>query len=456
MKRFLIVTLMAVLAVACKPVKDFKMQAGDRLPLRGTYSDFMLTGEALVDNGADASVWFHTDGESNNGYQVLFHNGPIDGTRKTGSLASVRNLYRSLAEDGKWFPFEIAVRGKNISVKINGTDVVCYTEPDKPYRNKLHKDMLLGSGKVVFAGGNGDVSFRNVAIEKLPAGQHNPADSLPPVDEQIDDIIRLQQEDFPVIDYHVHLKGDLTEDMAHAMSMNYGINYGIGPNAYGPKKEGEGGSGLVLTNDKEMEAYWKSVKDWPFMRSIQGDGRKWSRSFSPELLDKFDYIFTDGMYVYDHGRLVRLWYPDEVRLEMPVQAYMDLIVDETVKIFENDPADFSANAFYLPDILAGDFERLWTDERVDRVLKVLKENNVALEISARYLIPSKRIIQKAKAMGLKFTFGTNNKDSDFGRLEYCTEMVRECGITADDMWFPSMSTRSERMKARDAAEKQQE
>jgi len=78
---------------------------------------------------------------------------------------------------------------------------------------------------------------------------------------------------------------------------------------------------------------------------------------------------------------------------------------------------------------------------------------VALEISASYKIPSKRIILKAKDMGLKFTFGSNNKSSDFGRLEYCTQMVRECGITADDMWFPSMSTRSQRMKARDAAGK---
>lgn len=454
MKRFLVAAIMMVAVVACTSKKEFELQQGQSVPMRGSYTDFMLTGQALLDDGADASVWFHTDGDCGKGYQVLFHNGPIDGTRKSGSLASVRNLYRSLGEDGEWFPFEIAVRGKNISVTVNGTEVVCYTEPDEPYRSEAHKDMLLGRGKVVFAGGNGKAAFRNVAVKSLPEGLHNPSDSLPPVDETIDDIIRLQQIDFPVIDYHVHLKGDLTAEMALAKSKNYGINYGIGPNAYGPKKEGEGGSGLVLTSDEEMEAYWQSVKDWPFMRPLQGDGRKWSRSFSPELLDKFDYIFTDGMYVYDHGRLVRLWYPDEVRLEMPVQAYMDLIVDETVRIFENDPADFSANAFYLPDVLAGDFERLWTDERVDRVLKVLKDNNVALEISARYLIPSKRIIQKAKAMGLKFTFGTNNKDSNFGRLEYCTEMVRECGITADDMWFPSMSTRSERMKARDAAEKQ--
>jgi len=49
----------------------------------------------------------------------------------------------------------------------------------------------------------------------LPEGTVNPADTLPPVDERRDGIIRLQQRDFPVIDYHVHLKGDLTKEMAH-------------------------------------------------------------------------------------------------------------------------------------------------------------------------------------------------------------------------------------------------
>jgi hypothetical protein len=68
------------------------------------------------------------------------------------------------------------------------------------------------------------VEVRNLKLASLPEGTANPADTLPPVDEQRDGIIRLQQRDFPVIDYHVHLKGDLTKEMAHAMSMNFGTN----------------------------------------------------------------------------------------------------------------------------------------------------------------------------------------------------------------------------------------
>ena len=202
------------------------------------YQNFRLTGEALTQPGSEAGLLFHTDGES--GYEVIFRNGDIDGTRKSGSLASVRNLYRSLAKDGEWFDFEITVRGQNIIVCINGTEVVCYTEPGHPYRTEEHARQLLSQGSIALQGIHGEVSFRNLAIERLAKEARNEADTLAPVDERTDEIIRLQQHDFPVIDYHVHLKGGLTKEMAHAMSMNYGINYGVAPNA------GEGGVGRML------------------------------------------------------------------------------------------------------------------------------------------------------------------------------------------------------------------
>ena len=74
----------------------------------------------------------------------------------------------------------------------------------------------------------------------------------------------------------------------------------------------------------------------------------------------------------------------------------------------------------------------------------IKKYNIALEISARYKIPSLDIIKKAKARGIKFTFGTNNVDANFGRLEYSLEAVEKCGLTVEDMWFPTMSVRRER------------
>ena len=123
---------------------------------------------------------------------------------------------------------------------------------------------------------------------------------------------------------------------------------------------------------------------------------------------------------------------------------MDHLVDQTVKILTNEPADIFANPTFLPDDMNADYDKYWTDKRVERVLDVLQKYNIALEINPRYCIPSMNIICKAKERGIKFTFGTNNVDSNFGKLEYCIEAIEKCGITADDIWFPSMSVRRER------------
>ena len=49
------------------------------------------------------------------------------------------------------------------------------------------------------------------------------------IDEAKDSAIRLHQRDFPVLDFHVHLKGGLTFDWALARSRKLGINYAIAP-----------------------------------------------------------------------------------------------------------------------------------------------------------------------------------------------------------------------------------
>lgn len=402
------------------------------------YTNFILTGEACAEPDAEATLAFHSDGEK--GYEVLFHNGPIDGTRKTGSLVAVRNLYRSLVEDSGWFHFEIAVRGRNITVAINHTEVVSYTEPAQPYRTAAYAKRLLSHGDIVLRGIKGEVSFRNLQITRLKNDARNANDTLPPVDETNDATIRLQQQDFPVIDYHVHLKGGLTKEMAHAMSMNYGINYGVAPNA------GEGGVGRMLANDEEVYAYYKEVKEMPFLRGVQGEGRKWTATFSQEALGVFDYLFTDAMTIVDHkGRLSRIYRPEEVHFDgITKEQYMDHLVDQTVLILTNEPADIYANPTYLPEEMQADYDRYWSDARIDRVLDVLAKYHIALEINARYQIPSFDIIRKAKARGIKFTFGTNNVDANFGRLEYCAEAIEACGLTKEDLWFPTMSIRRER------------
>ena len=391
------------------------------------FANFELNGMVKTASGATAGIWFHSSPDRK-GYEVVIHNGPMDHSRKTGSLAAVRNLYKSMANENEWFPIQIAVRGKNISIQINGREVVCYTEPEAPYRTAAYQNSVLGKGGFLLTGYQGKVEFKDITVTRLAADAVNPNQPAGAIDEQNDPIIRLQQRNFPVIDYHVHLKGWSMED-AHALSMKNGINYGIAPNC---------GIGFPITDDAGVQQYVDSTRMMPFYFGMQGEGREWATTFSSASRHLFDYVFTDALTFHDHkNRRTRLWISQETFIDIPVEQYMDLIVDRTVTVLQSEPIDIYVNPTLLPDAMQGDYDRLWTKERYEKVIKVLKDHNIALEINARYKVPNFEIIRAAKAAGVKLTFGTNNATPDIGKLEYCLQAIEACGITENDLWFPT-------------------
>ena len=122
----------------------------------------------------------------------------------------------------------------------------------------------------------------------------------------------------------MHLKGGLTKEIAWGRSLNYGINYGVAPNA------GEGGDGRMYATDEELYEYIDDVKLSPFLYGVQGEGRKWITTVKPETLSAFEYLFTDAMTIVDKkGKITRLYHPEEINLYgMNEEQYMDYIVDQ--------------------------------------------------------------------------------------------------------------------------------
>jgi histidinol phosphatase-like PHP family hydrolase len=115
---------------------------------------------------------------------------------------------------------------------------------------------------------------------------------------------------------------------------------------------------------------------------------------------------------------------------------MDMLVDRAVGILDHEPIDIHANPTVLPDVLAAEYDRLWTPERMQRLIDAAKRNDVAIEINNRYRVPSAAFIKAGKKAGVKFSFGTNNSDKNLGRDEYAVQMVKECGLTWQDMFLP--------------------
>lgn len=394
----------------------------------GSYIDFELNVKARTVGNGKGYIAFHTN-SPDNGYKVALNN-DLESSQwwtKTGSLLSVRNLTKSVVNTNEWFDLDIRVEGKAITVSLNGSKVVEYIEPASPYRTSNHATKLLSSGKFAIQSTEGTIEFESIEVTPLSSTADTALQQTLAIDETTDHIIKLHQENFPVLDYHVHLKGLSAEEAAN-QARKYGINYALAPNC---------GVGFPITNDEEVLEYIEDMKGQPFIQAMQGEGREWPQTFSAEIREMFDYVFTDALTFTDtKGRRTRLWIPEEVFIE-DEQQYMDLIVQKIVDVMQ-EPMDVYVNPNFLPDVMNDRYDEFWTDERMDKVIDALVETEKALEINHRYEIPNKAFILKAKDAGLKFTFGTNNAEGDFGKMEYCIKMKEECGLTAEDMYKPNM------------------
>jgi hypothetical protein len=238
---------------------------------------------------------------------------------------------------------------------------------------------------------------------------------------------------FPLTDLHVHLKGKLTIEDAAKKSAAENIQYGIAVNC---------GVGFPVNTDRQIDSVLATFKGYPqFYLAMQAEGREWVNTFSKESREKFDYVFTDCMTFTDEkGRRNRIWMNNETWID-DEQQFMDYMVNTLVKILNSEPVNVYVNATFLPAQMADRYNFFWTTEKMDRVIKAAKDNNIAIEINNRYKIPSAEFIKRGKAAGVKFTIGTNNGDENFSGAGYALAMIKECSLTPDDFYLPVKKVR---------------
>jgi hypothetical protein len=402
------------------------------------FKNFEFSVDVKTQPEANSGIYIHTkfqeEGWPYDGYecQVLNSSGSGDYVehKMTGSIYAIRNVWKTVTPDNEWFQYRIKVEGKTIKTYINGALAAEYTEPDEVYRPESFAGRLLSSGTFAFQchDPGSVVAYKNIKVK--PLADDLPTPGTPPADLEFEkQIVDLSSQNFPLIDYHTHLKGGLTREQAQAHARSYGFTYGIAVNC---------GLKMGFESDEELETYLDGFEPTPFAwHAMQAEGREWLELFSEENRERFDYVFTDAMtWTNKNGLRMRLWMPEETEVGDP-QDFMDQLVDNIVKVVTTEPIDIHVNPTYLPAEIADQYDALWTEERIDHVVKALAESGVALEINNRFKIPSATIIKKAKEAGVKFTFGTNNGGAtDLGRMDYGIQMIQECGLTPQDMWFP--------------------
>ena len=232
-------------------------------------------------------------------------------------------------------------------------------------------------------------------------------------------IAELKAAGYDIVDYHAHLKGGLTMEELLYHSKETGIDYGVAFNA---------GVGFPITDDATLLANYEKYKEYPVYMAMQAEGREWVNMFAKENIGTFDYVFTDAMTWTDSkGRRMRLWMPEEVFVD-DKDDFMDQLVSKIVGVMKDEPIDIYVNATFLPEVLQSEYDVLWTENRMDKVINAAVTNNIAIEINARYKIPSATFIKRAKAAGAKFSMGTNNADKNLGTLDYAIQMITDCEL----------------------------
>ncbi|NUO81344.1 DUF1080 domain-containing protein [candidate division KSB1 bacterium] len=427
-------------ALVCKGPRSHLFYVGE--VQKHNFKNFELQLEVKTTPGSNSGVYIHTEYQETDwpaqGYECQVINstpkvkpGEYIEHKKTGSLYAIRNVWKAPVADNVWFNYRITVHGKTIRTYLNDELMVEYTEPNNPFRPEDKKGRLLSSGTFALQGHDpkSTVYYRNIQVKPLP--DDLPTPGAPLEDAEYDRLItQLSNDNFPLMDLHVHLKGGLEMEPALANARKYGFTYGLAVNC---------GLRMGFETDAEVEKYIATYKKPPHtFFGMQAEGREWLNMFSKETIAKFDYVFTDAMtWTNDNGKRMRLWLPEELEIGDP-QNFMDQLVNRIEKILSTEPINLYANATYIPDELNDRYDELWTPARMDRVIKALVDNKIAMEINDRRKIPSATFIKRAKAAGVKFTFGTNNAGGDdLGRLSYCLAMVKECGLTPNDMWIPT-------------------
>ncbi len=136
------------------------------------FKDFELKADVMTMPGSNSGIYFHTEyqesGWPEKGYEVQVNNTHTD-WRRTGSLWGIKDIKETYVKDNEWFTMHIKVEGKNVTVWLNDKDVLEYTEPPNPPREKGMEKRLISSGTFALQGHDpkSKVYFKNILVKAL-------------------------------------------------------------------------------------------------------------------------------------------------------------------------------------------------------------------------------------------------------------------------------------------------
>ncbi len=140
---------------------------GDQAP----FKNFDLKVDVLTEPNSNGGIYFDTkyqaEGWPKGGFECQVNNTHSDWI-KTGSLYGLVNIANSPAQDGKWWTQEIVVKGRSVTVLVDGKRVFEYneppgTEPGRDFERKISEGTFALQGHDP----GSTVKYKNIRVKKL-------------------------------------------------------------------------------------------------------------------------------------------------------------------------------------------------------------------------------------------------------------------------------------------------
>ncbi|MFN0088544.1 MAG: DUF1080 domain-containing protein [Blastocatellia bacterium] len=140
---------------------------GDEKP----FVDFELKADVMTEPGSNGGIYFHTQyqevGWPKAGFEVQVNQTHTD-WKKTGSLYDVVNVREQLAKDNEWYTYDITVKGKHVTIKVNDKVAVDWEQPADRQAGKDFARMLdKGTIALQAHDPKSIVYFKNIRIRRL-------------------------------------------------------------------------------------------------------------------------------------------------------------------------------------------------------------------------------------------------------------------------------------------------
>ena len=301
--------------------------------------------------------------------------------------------------------------------------MVDYTEPVNTSRQEGKK--VLSSGTFALQGHDPEstVYFKNIKLKILPEISDDAAAVA--VNDVASKMLDYQADHFAFIDQHIHTGGSFNIDSAMQSFYNTGINLGL---VVDVDKIEKGKANETLAQHVVKYSHL------PVFLGIFRNNLQLLEGVTPATTSQFDYVIGD-ITRFKNSRGMEADVLKNENIE-DREAFMDAYVNAITAGLDQGGINIWATPTLLPESLSSDYDKLWTTERMTKVIDAARRNNVAIEVYNPKRIPSITFIKLAKEKGCTFTAGGLFKENKISEPDYFYEVIDQCKLDYKDIYIP--------------------